>query len=64
MCWLFDLQEAQSALHVIGVSGRTDDVVPSTSTAEGPIVEQQVSLFLISQGLCLDLISDCSSSQF
>ena len=50
LCRLFDLQEAQSALHVIGVSGRTDDVVPSTSTAEGPIVETRDGIMHGSNG--------------
>ena len=47
---LFDLQEAQSALHVIGLLGRTDDVVPSTSTAEGPIVETRDGIMHGSNG--------------
>ena len=38
LCRLFDLPEAQPALHVIGLL-RTDDVIPTAVAAEGPIVE-------------------------
>jgi protein SMG7 len=39
LCRLFDLQEARTALYVIGLLGRTDDVVPTVSATEAPMVE-------------------------
>jgi protein SMG7 len=47
---LFDLHEAQPALHVIGLLGGTDDVVPPTSATEGPIVETRDSVIHGSNG--------------
>ena len=50
LCRLFDLQEAQPALHVIGLLGRTDGIVPPASGAEGPIVETRDGVMHNSNG--------------
>ena len=36
---LFDLHETQPALYVIGILGRTDDIIPPATAEGGPIVE-------------------------